>query len=239
MLFLDLTLDSPAENLALDEALLLEAEEAAQPREVLRLWEPRQTFVVLGSSSHYHREANIVACRGDGVPVLRRPSGGAAIVTGPGCLMYSLVLSSERRPQLQAVDLAHDYVLDRLAAGIGQHVPGVRKAGTSDLAIGDRKFSGNSMRCKRRTLLYHGTLLYRFSLEHIARYLSMPPRQPNYRRQRSHGDFVVNLPLDRETLASAVRVAFDADGPLTDWPRERTWRRAAERYRDSGWNERL
>ena len=41
MLFFDLTLDAPAENLALDEALLLEGEDTPKPREVLRLWEPR------------------------------------------------------------------------------------------------------------------------------------------------------------------------------------------------------
>src|SRR5687768_2813634 len=76
MLFLDLTLDSPAENLALDEALLLEAEDAAESREVLRLWEPRQTFAVLGSSSRYHDEVDIALCRAEGVHVLRRPSGG-------------------------------------------------------------------------------------------------------------------------------------------------------------------
>ncbi len=35
-----------------------------------------------------------------GIPVLRRASGGAAIVIGPGCLMYALVLSYELRPSL-------------------------------------------------------------------------------------------------------------------------------------------
>ena len=38
---LDLTLDSPAENLALDEALLLAAESGEIRSEVLRIWEPR------------------------------------------------------------------------------------------------------------------------------------------------------------------------------------------------------
>src|SRR5262245_157649 len=107
MLILNLTLDTPAENLALDEALLLAAEESPEPQAVLRIWEPRQTFVVLGSSSRYETEANVDACAADGVPILRRPSGGAAIVTGPGCLMYAVVLSYEHHPHLQAIDEAH------------------------------------------------------------------------------------------------------------------------------------
>src|SRR4029079_18211283 len=111
---LELTLESPAENLALDEALLLSQEESPNSQDVLRIWESRQTFVVLGSSSRFDDEVNQTNCRDDNVLVLRRPSGGAAVVTGLGCLMYSLVLSTERQPHLQAIDLAHCHVLDRL-----------------------------------------------------------------------------------------------------------------------------
>ena len=49
MHFLDLTLPSAAENLALDEALLLEAE-CGRGGEVLRLWEWPAPAVVLGSA---------------------------------------------------------------------------------------------------------------------------------------------------------------------------------------------
>jgi lipoate---protein ligase len=49
MQLLELTLDTPAENLALDEALLLATEAAGEPQETLRIWEPRLHFVVLGS----------------------------------------------------------------------------------------------------------------------------------------------------------------------------------------------
>src|SRR5687767_14985795 len=106
MLMLNLTLDTPAENLALDEALLLAAEESSRPREVVRIWEPGQTFVVIGSSSKHESETNAKACAAAGVPILRRPSGGAAIVTGPGCLMYAVVLSYEHHPHLAAIDEA-------------------------------------------------------------------------------------------------------------------------------------
>jgi lipoate-protein ligase A len=153
--------------------------------------------------------------------------------------MYALVLSYDRYPQLQAIDLAHRHVLGRLATAISRRVPGVHEAGTSDLSLGDRKFAGNSMRCKRRSLLYHGTLLYDFPLEQIGRYLRAPSRQPEYRRKRSHGDFVVNLPLDRASLVAAVREAFDANEPFADWPRGRTERLVAERYGRDEWSERL
>ena len=47
-------------------------------------------MVVVGRSSRLDEEVHLDACRAAGVPVLRRPSGGAAIVSGPGCLMYAL-----------------------------------------------------------------------------------------------------------------------------------------------------
>ena len=164
---LELTLETPAENLALDEALLLAADEANEPQETLRVWEPREPFVVLGSSSRIADEVRLTDCKARRVAVLRRTSGGAAIVTGPGCLMYALVLSLEARPELRSIDRAHCFVLNHLARAIGTLAAGIAVRGTSDLAIGDRKFSGNSLRMKRAHLLYHGTLLYGFPLELI------------------------------------------------------------------------
>ncbi|HJT30886.1 MAG TPA: hypothetical protein VJ783_02385, partial [Pirellulales bacterium] len=88
MHLLELTLPTPAENLALDEALLDEAEQhaAAGTGECLRLWEPAHRLVVVGRSSCVSTEVRTDFCRRQGLPILRRSSGGAAIVSGPGCL---------------------------------------------------------------------------------------------------------------------------------------------------------
>jgi lipoate-protein ligase A len=236
MQYLDLTLPTPAENLALDEALLEEAEASGRPRETLRVWEPTGLMVVVGRSSRIGAEVRVEACRGAGVPVFRRSSGGAAIVTGPGCLMYALVLSLQLRPELRAVQLAHRKVLTTLADALRPLAPGVRCRGTSDLAIGeagsaeDRKFSGNSLRVKRDHLLYHGTLLHDFPLEWADRLLAMPPREPGYRGGRPHGSFLANLPVEAAAIGQALRTAWDAAEPRAEWPRQLTARLVAERY---------
>ena len=118
----DLTLATPEENLALDEALLDQAE-AGTGSEVLRLWESRQPMVVVGRGSHVAQEVDLAACRRDGVPVLRRTSGGGAIVNGPGCLMYALVLSYALRPRLRAIDVAHRHVLETSVGRCGNFRP--------------------------------------------------------------------------------------------------------------------
>lgn len=236
MRYLDLTLPTPEENLALDEALLDEAEAADQPLETLRVWEPQQIAVVVGRSSQISAEVNAEFCRRAGVAVLRRSSGGAAVVTGPGCLMYALVLSYEVRPELRPVDRAHRFVLGKIAAALEPLAPGAQCRGISDLAIGDRKFSGNSMRCKRRHLIYHGTLLYGFPLDLVSRCLATPPRQPDYRRGRAHELFVMNLSLDAATLRRVLAAAWGADERWDRWPAERTTRLVGEKYGRPEWN---
>lgn len=241
MHLLDLTRPTPEENLALDEALLDEAEageaeEADGPREFLRLWEPAAPLVVVGRSSRIEAEVRQDVCRRQGVPVLRRSSGGAAIVTGPGCLMYAVVLSLEVRPALRAVDLTHRFVLDTLARSLAGLAPNVEIRGTSDLTASGRKFSGNSLRVRRNYVLYHGTLLYDFPLTLIAECLALPPRQPDYRAGRDHASFVANLPVSGVDLRRALTAAWPIVGSLTDWPRERVSRLVAEKFSRPEWN---
>jgi lipoate-protein ligase A len=237
MQLVDLTLSTPAENLALDEALLDEAESAGCPTETFRLWEPPQPMIVVGRSSRIADEVQIEEARRRGIPVLRRSSGGAAIVTGPGCLMYAVVLAYELHPAIRAVDHAHQFVLEKIAAALRPGVSDLRVCGTSDLAVGDRKFSGNSIRAKRDHLLYHGTLLYDFSLELISSCLKMPRRQPDYRQGRGHEQFVANLPLNGAALRAALVAAWDVAGKRSEWPRNRTERLVLERYGRPEWHE--
>jgi lipoate---protein ligase len=261
MQLLDLTLDTPAANLALDEALLLAAEAEGVPAntesellaraaseqspqrnrqgEVLRIWEPREFMVVVGSSSRIAEEVILSTCRERRIEVLRRPSGGAAILTGPGSLMYALVLDRRHRPELRAVDTTHAWVLDRLAAAIGRVVPGVARRGISDLALRNRKISGNSLRVRRDWILYHGTLLYGFPLRLLDACLGIPPRQPAYRAGRRHSHFVMNLPLDAGALRRTVCEAFGASQPAPAWPQELTAQLAAQKFGNPQWTERF
>jgi lipoate-protein ligase A len=238
MHYLDLTLPTPAENLALDEALLDEAEAAGSPRETLRFWESARPLLVIGRSSKLEVEVDEGACRELHVPVLRRISGGAAVVAGPGCLMYSLVLSYRLRPGLRAIDEAHRTVLNTISTALDRLTPGVKCRGTSDLCLGECKVSGNSVRAKRAHLLYHGTLLYNFPLELIGRCLRMPPRQPAYRAARPHETFVTNLPTDAASIRSALRAAWQAEQCRMAWPVEETARLVARKYGRPEWNER-
>jgi lipoate-protein ligase A len=237
MLFLDLTLPTIEENLALDEALLLEAE-AGQDGEFLRLWEWPTPAVVLGAGCKLAQDIHESSCLADGIPILRRSSGGGTVLLGSGCLLYTLVLPFAHDTSLKGVGHSYGFLLGRIRDALTELVPGIEHAGTSDLAIGGRKFSGNAQQRKRSHLLHHGTLLYDFALPLIGRYLRQPARQPEYRAGRDHLAFVMNLPVSAAALRSRLRAAWPADVELTAWPRELVARLVAEKYGQASWHRR-
>jgi lipoate---protein ligase len=205
---LDLSLSSLAENLALDEALLLHAE--ADGPEVLRLWQWHEHAVILGAGGKLADDVNEDACRADGVPIMRRSSGGGTVLLGPGCLLFSLILRFDRDPALSDLHASYRFILGRVQAALEPLVGSITQQGISDLAFNDRKFSGNAQQRKRTHLLHHGTLLYGFDFAPLDRYLKRPARQPQYRRDRRHCDFLVNLPIPRATLEQCLRDAWNA-----------------------------
>ncbi|MBI2807004.1 MAG: lipoate--protein ligase family protein [Planctomycetes bacterium] len=233
MRFLECTLPTLAENLALDEALLLDAE--AEGPEVLRLWHWPRPGVVLGAGGRLADEVHEDVCRADGVPIARRSSGGGSVLLGEGCLLYSLVLRFERDPTLGELHASFRFILGRTLAGLAPHASPLALQGISDLALADRKFSGNAQQRKRTHLLHHGTILYSFDVSPVGRYLKLPPRRPEYRRDRDHVDFLTNLPINARILTGVLRDVWQADEPMAAWPAKSVRQLVAERYTLEDW----
>lgn len=233
MWLLDLTLADAAENLALDEALLVAAETAGGGP-VLRLWELPAFAVAVGSGGSVGIDVNAAACEADGVPVLRRSSGGGTVVLGPGCLCFSVVLNYDAAPALSDIRASNAYVLGRVLRALE---PAVRAGveGTSDLATGGAKFSGNAQQRKRSHFLHHGTLLCGFDLARVSRYLNAPEREPEYRRGRGHAEFVRNLPLTVDAAKRLLVEEWSPAGNYTDPPLELARELVREKYSRPEW----
>ena len=208
----DLTLPTPAENLACDEALLDACEEGAGD-EVLRFWEAGEYFVVVGYSNKISTEVNMAECERRGFPVLRRCSGGGTVVQGPGCLNYALVLKIPVSGPLASLTQTNQFIMQRHATTMSDLLGNpVHVQGHTDLVLGQRKFSGNSQRRKRRYLLFHGSFLLNFDLALIESLLPIPSRKPAYRGERSHGEFLANLPVSSSQVKAALTKTWDARG---------------------------
>ena len=239
MRHLDLTLSSPAESLACDEALL-DWCESGEGAECLRFWESPEPFVVVGYANKVATEVNMTACKARKIPIFRRCSGGGTVVQGPGCLNYSLVLPIAVEGPLHSIALANQFIMRRNRAAIDSALRTPHSAiavrGHTDLAIGERKFSGNSQRRRKHFLLFHGTFLLNFNLALIGELLLMPSKEPDYRERRKHGDFLTNISVSAEEVKAALQQAWDAESPLKNPPLEKIKTLARERYATNEWN---
>ncbi len=236
MKYIDLTLPAPEENLACDEALLDLCEEGWDG-EILRFWEPRGHFVVVGYANKTAAEVNLTFCRENGIPVLRRCSGGGTVLQGPGCLNYSLILEITESGPLRGIAGANAFILNRQRAALGPLLDApVEILGHTDLAVGSLKFSGNAQRRKRKFLLFHGVFLLQFDILLIGKALRMPSKQPDYRRNRPHTEFLTNLNLPSAVLKSALQKAWSAKTPLPNIPSEKIGELTRQKYATEEWN---
>lgn len=199
-----MTRGDAAADLAYDDVLLGEVEAGAD--EVLRVWEPRETCVVLGRGSRGD-EVRAAACAREGIRVLRRGSGGGAVVLAPGCVAYAVVLRVQggrlSAPEtMRGVVERHGVALTALCGRA------VVPAGVADLALDGRKVSGNAQRRRRRAALVHGTVLYALDGGLAQRVLGRAPRPPAYRAGRSHAEFLGNVPAGAAAIKEALRSAW-------------------------------
>ena len=196
-------------------------------------------LVVIGRSSPIKTEVNLPFCESNGIEVLRRCSGGQSIVTGPGCLMYSVLLDYRKRPELRMLERVHEFVMNHMRDALRRLGVETEMEGTSDLTLNRRKFSGNSLRCKRNWLVYHGTMLCDFDIGLISQCLGKPIREPEYREQRSHQDFLTQLPVNCSELSQAIAAQWDARESMVEWPHQVTANLVAEKYEQELWNSKV
>jgi lipoate---protein ligase len=244
MKLLDLTLPSPAKNLAADETLL-DLCEAGAGDETLLFWEPRETFVVVGYANKVATEVNIAACETKTIPIFRRCSGGGTVVQMRGGLNYSLILRIDETGPMRNITAANQFIMEKNRAAIAAEFRSqnsearISVRGHTDLCLGDVKFAGNSQRRRKNFLLFHGTLLLNCDLNLISELLLMPSLQPDYRASRPHSDFVTNLNLPAEKVKTALAQAWNANEELKNPPLKEISKLAREKYSTHDWNFRF
>jgi lipoate---protein ligase len=246
MKHLDVTFPSPAENLACDEALLDWCEENGG-EEILRFWESPETFVVVGYANKIAAEVNVENCRAKQIPIFRRCSGGGTVVQGAGCLNYALILRIAENSPLAAISSANKFIMEHNRAAIealfesqiANRKSQILVRGHTDLSLNGLKFSGNSQRRRKNFLLFHGTFLLNFDLALVGEFLRMPSKQPDYRANRNHDEFLTNLNLPADKVKAALKKSWNAIKELKDFPKSEIQKLAMQKYSTDEWNFKL
>ena len=169
----------------------------------VRVFEPRDTRLVLGRGQDPERELQVAAAQADGIPIHRRIAGGGAVVLAPGMVVVAL-----RLPRIPGnADCTFGVVNACLIPAIAQAtgvIPVCR--GHGDLAIetdaGTRKILGSSLRQQRDLAIYLAVLLVDDAVPLMERYLAAPSREPDYRAGRGHAAFCTHLGAHGGTVAS-------------------------------------
>jgi lipoate-protein ligase A len=155
------------------------------------VWQPAREFIVIGKGNKPEQALFDETILADGLPVLRRPSGGEAVILTPDMLCVSAVRNTTaQQPSRWYFRHYNGLIRSALEA---RGVSDVDHRGISDLALGGRKILGSSIYRNKHRVFYHAVLNVAGTTDPMERYLRMPQREPDYRRLRPHREFVTSL----------------------------------------------
>ena len=146
---LKLVSTDPFFNLAAEEYLL---KKTAEDFLILGINDPS---VIIGKHQVAHRETDTQFVTENGIPVIRRISGGGTVYHDYGNVNFSFILNSVRGTQ---VDF-RKYTLPVIEFLASLKV-NAELEGKNDLKVNGLKISGNAEHVYRERVLHHGTLLF-------------------------------------------------------------------------------
>jgi len=169
---------TPFMNMAIDEAILRERVAESVPN-TLRFYRWKPSGVSIGKFQKLENEVNLENCRGLGVEVVRRISGGGTVYhDAEDEVTYSVIAKTE---DLGTKDIAEVY--SRIYAAISEAlrlmgIPADYNVGDMkncpNLTVNGKKISGSAQANKSGIVLQHGTLLLNVDLPKMFKLLRVP-----------------------------------------------------------------
>lgn len=253
-----------SENMAIDEAILLSADSGKSPP-TLRFYGWSPPAVSLGYFQDFIREVNLNNCRSMGVDIVRRPTGGKAVLH-ENEITYS-VISSKDNPLfpdniLGTYKVISSCLIEALVSmGINASVveSGYRQNGTNvlkslcfsepsrfELLVAGRKICGSAQVRTKNAFLQHGSLLLSFEPERAVKLLCPEPA-PDLSDKLGRSVTSVNEYSDNfSSRSEAVRILKDSfrkilnikfsEGTLTPGEQAEKIRLIKEKYSTEDWN---
>jgi lipoyl(octanoyl) transferase len=247
-LLLSPPLDGP-DNMALDEALMARARRSGET--VLRTYAWSRPTLSLGRNQRARGAYDDDALRGAGVAVVRRPTGGRALLHHRE-VTYSVTMPLGGETPARAYERINTLLVDALALlGVPAMIarPAGRAAAPSDrpcfdepsageLVAGGRKLVGSAQWCEGGALLQHGSILVDDDQGSLGAF--MTARAPAAPGPATLRNLLGRAPAAQEVHESIARAVEARSGlppqtleldPLT----RDDARRLADRYRDAEW----
>ncbi len=174
------------------------------------IWKPDKIYIVLGQRDSLETAVKVDNISED-IEILKRPSGGHAVVLTPRTIIVSMRISSESFKNIKKVFVYCNQII--IEALQNQGVNDLSIKGISDICIGDYKIAGSSMYNGREFIVFHAVLNISENPDFIEKLLKHPQSEPEYRAKRSHKDFVSSLEklgykIDIEKFKTDLKILF-------------------------------
>jgi lipoate-protein ligase A len=230
--FLNTGSGEAAMNMALDEAMLL-LHEAGETPPTLRVYGWQAPTLSLGYAQHSAKEVNLDACRHYGVTVVRRPTGGRAVLHDDE-VTYSVVMpltlvdgAQTLTEHYRRIGLALSAALRQV--GVPVHLARPQRPATTrhtptspacfaalsryELSVNGKKLVGSAQKRAQHALLQHGSIPLTLDRQRLFHCLHVPPEQRSLLVQDAYTTMtavheVATAPVCLAELHGALRRSF-------------------------------
>lgn len=249
-------------NMAIDQALL--ETYAAYQRPTLRFYRWSPPCLSLGLAQRLERDVDQTACAELGIDIVRRPTGGRAILHDQE-VTYALVMAVDH-PFIGGASVVQSYraISNVLCAGLKelgiipelaprpsqQHAPSAAcfdLPSDYELTVGGRKLVGSAQARRNGILLQHGTLLLHADIARLAQVLRLPATlsQAALAQRLIALDELLPEPPTFDTVAAALIRGFShmwqvelTPGELTAGEEQRAAELVRDLYGNAAWTAR-
>jgi lipoyltransferase/lipoate-protein ligase len=229
-------------NMALDETIM-EGIRAGTTPPTLRFYGWQPSAVSIGYFQGLTYEVNQEACKAAGVDVVRRITGGGAVYHDrDGEVTYSIMGPVGLFPE--NVQESYRLICGDIIAALGLLGIPASFQPINDIAVDERKISGNAQTRRQGVFLQHGTILYTVDVETMFSLLTVSEVKVSDKLIRSVKKRVTSLvewkQVPIQALVDALEKAFSQSrevepGDYTPQELQRAEELAIEKYSTQAW----
>jgi len=189
-------------NMAIDEALM----ETVGEVPILRIYGWRPAAVSIGYFQSMNEEVNFAKCREIGVDVVRRLTGGGAVLHE--CeLTYSFI----SREYPKNIMESYRWICDAIVMSINRLGFDANFVPLNDIVIAGKKVSGNAQTRRNGVLLQHGTILLGVDVNKMFSVLKVPSEKLRDKIIKDAKERVTSLAgTTFDDMATSLKTSFAA-----------------------------
>jgi lipoate-protein ligase A len=223
-------------NMALDEVLMNCINYHNMP--ILRIYGWQPPTISIGYFQSMDEEVDIKKCRQMGIDVVRRITGGGAVLHESE-LTYSFITNVYPKNIMESYNL----ICDPIVICLNKLGFNAKFAPLNDIIVNGKKVSGNAQTRKKGILLQHGTILLNVNFEKMFSVLKVPSEKLKDKMINDAKERVMGLDKTFEQVAYNLKESFSEKfsaeiivDSLTSKEKESTKKLVDEKYISDQWN---